>query len=71
MSAVDDEIYRAISLECLRCVLGATNLMEVAAQGAVGWGTLVADVFDMADLMAAELEKRLAVRNKTVTPPAG
>lgn len=70
MNSVDDETYKAISLKCLRGVLGTTDLVEVAKAGHIGWATLVADVFDMADMMAVELEKRLAARHKPVTPPA-
>lgn len=70
----DDDTYKAIALECMRGVIATTDFNQVAQHGAIGWNTLIADVFDLADAMAAELEVRLARRqaaNKDLTAPPG
>ena len=56
---VPDAIYSKLALDCSAALLRAIDPNVIAK---AGWKHFIADVFDLADELAAELERRLEAR---------
>lgn len=57
----DRALYERMVGEALRAILPQVDIEAVKA---VGWDRLVADVFDLADALTEEMDRRLAEKNR-------